>query len=223
MNRTALTSMLVFALSAPALAEFVGADLPLEDQASVDGWSGIHVMFGRELPAGDAVNVVRYYADDDRDFAVQDELYHFVPLIVKQEAGSLAGDGIFEVWEVGPAHTPVEIGEQELPWGSSPIPNDGELYHPAALAWQEGVDDSNGGLVSFGSDGEGMHYFNVDTTDYVPDEDIADAVANLAAAGCDEVSVVTQGHNVASQRVYQATGFRTSSAEAWYHWWRVKS
>lgn len=36
---------------------------------------------------------------------------------------------------------------------------------------------------------------------------------------CTQVRVVTQGHNVASQRVYQQAGFVTHSVEIWFHKW----
>jgi hypothetical protein len=107
----------------------IGAPLPFINGTS-DGWSGIPVMYGHELPADQTVDVVRYYAADDRAFDVEE-------------------------------------------WGSSPIPDDGELYHPAALQWLDGLDDANGGVIAFGDGGEGMHYFNVDTTEYIPNEDLA--------------------------------------------------
>ncbi len=153
---------------------FVGAPLPLQD-GTPDGWSGVPVLYGYQLPPGDTVEVVRYYAADSREFEVEDELYHVVPLIVKQEDGSVeGGEGEFSIWEIGPTHTPTETGDQEFAWGSSPIPDDGNLYHPAAVQWQEGVDDSNGGVIAFGQGGTGMHYFNVDTTDFIPDEELGD-------------------------------------------------
>jgi ribosomal protein S18 acetylase RimI-like enzyme len=37
--------------------------------------------------------------------------------------------------------------------------------------------------------------------------------------GCAQARVVTQGHNVASQRVYQRAGFVTQSVEIWFHKW----
>jgi dTDP-4-amino-4,6-dideoxy-D-galactose acyltransferase len=33
------------------------------------------------------------------------------------------------------------------------------------------------------------------------------------------VTVVTQGHNVAAQRLYQKAGFTTQSEQLWYHYW----
>jgi dTDP-4-amino-4,6-dideoxy-D-galactose acyltransferase len=33
------------------------------------------------------------------------------------------------------------------------------------------------------------------------------------------VTVVTQGHNVAAQRLYQKAGFTTRSEQLWYHYW----
>jgi ribosomal protein S18 acetylase RimI-like enzyme len=33
------------------------------------------------------------------------------------------------------------------------------------------------------------------------------------------VSVVTQGRNVAAQRLYQRAGFVTASTQLWYHRW----
>ena len=154
--------------------EFVGAELPLEDQASVDGWSGIQVLYGHALPANQAVNVVRYYADDDLAAPIEnDQAYTLLPLIVKQEGGSAEnGDGTFTVWQIGPTHIPEEYGEQEFGWGSFPVPDDGALYHPGVLEWNAGVNNAAGGLVSFGDGGPGMHFFDVDTTEFVPDENI---------------------------------------------------
>lgn len=37
--------------------------------------------------------------------------------------------------------------------------------------------------------------------------------------GVSEVFVVTQGRNIAAQRLYQGTGFRTYSMRLWYHRW----
>ncbi len=39
------------------------------------------------------------------------------------------------------------------------------------------------------------------------------------AAGATEVRVVTQGRNIAAQRLYQACGFRTYKVGLWYHKW----
>lgn len=41
----------------------------------------------------------------------------------------------------------------------------------------------------------------------------------FADRGCSQVRVVTQGHNVASQRAYQRAGFVTQSVEIWFHKW----
>jgi dTDP-4-amino-4,6-dideoxy-D-galactose acyltransferase len=37
--------------------------------------------------------------------------------------------------------------------------------------------------------------------------------------GVRRVSVVTQGRNIASQRLYQRSGFLTASVHLWYHYW----
>lgn len=41
----------------------------------------------------------------------------------------------------------------------------------------------------------------------------------FADRGCTQVHVVTQGHNVASQRVYQRSGFVAHSVGIWFHKW----
>ena len=42
------------------------------------------------------------------------------------------------------------------------------------------VDDAAGGVISFdGNAGEGMHFFNVDTSFFIPDEDIGDVEEGL--------------------------------------------
>ena len=186
----------------------IGAPLPLTDQASVDGWSGIPVMYGNQLTPGETVETVRYYPDDNREFDVEDELYSMVPLIVKQEDGSVeGGEGFFSVWEVGPAHVPTEGGEQEFSWSSSPIPEDGDLYHPAALQWFLDADDANGGLISFGEGGDGMHFFNVDTTDYIPGEDIGEVEADL------DLSALQTHTSGAGGRLYQLNFEMSSGGE----------
>lgn len=45
------------------------------------------------------------------------------------------------------------------------------------------------------------------------------ALFEAEALGAKRVRVVTQGSNVPAQRLYQATGFRTASARAWFHRW----
>lgn len=41
----------------------------------------------------------------------------------------------------------------------------------------------------------------------------------MAAQNCTTAQVVTQGHNIPSQRLYQRNGFRTKSTEFWFHKW----
>ena len=49
------------------------------------------------------------------------------------------------------------------------------LYHPAVLQWQLDVDNTDGGVVAFGQfTGEGMHFFDIDTTVFVPDDDLGE-------------------------------------------------
>jgi ribosomal protein S18 acetylase RimI-like enzyme len=43
--------------------------------------------------------------------------------------------------------------------------------------------------------------------------------AHARAIGADRISVATQARNVAAQRLYQASGYRTSQADAVYHRW----
>ena len=48
---------------------------------------------------------------------------------------------------------------------------------------------------------------------------VASALAEFARAGMNRASVVTQGRNVAAQRLYQSCGFRTELVQVWYHHW----
>lgn len=43
------------------------------------------------------------------------------------------------------------------------------------------------------------------------------AVQYAARSGASEMTVVTQGRNVAAQRLFQACGFRTTNTSLWYH------
>ena len=45
------------------------------------------------------------------------------------------------------------------------------------------------------------------------------ALAWFRNQGMRSVTVVTQGHNVAAQRLYQKAGFTTRSEQLWYHYW----
>jgi len=47
------------------------------------------------------------------------------------------------------------------------------------------------------------------------------ARSRLARQQIDKVSVVTQGHNLAAQRLYQRCGFLTHSIKFYYHKWFV--
>jgi dTDP-4-amino-4,6-dideoxy-D-galactose acyltransferase len=48
---------------------------------------------------------------------------------------------------------------------------------------------------------------------------LASALEWFGSRGAGSVSVVTQGRNTASQRLYQRCGFLTRSVELWYHKW----
>jgi ribosomal protein S18 acetylase RimI-like enzyme len=45
------------------------------------------------------------------------------------------------------------------------------------------------------------------------------ACAFFQARGMERATVVTQGRNIASQRLYQRCGFFTSEMQFWYHYW----
>ena len=48
---------------------------------------------------------------------------------------------------------------------------------------------------------------------------VVSAIHRASNAGARSIHVVTQGGNVAAQRVYQHAGFRTARTELWYHRW----
>ena len=48
---------------------------------------------------------------------------------------------------------------------------------------------------------------------------LAAGLAWFAGQGIGDLRVVTQGRNVAAQRLYQSAGFRTRSVECWFHKW----
>jgi ribosomal protein S18 acetylase RimI-like enzyme len=45
------------------------------------------------------------------------------------------------------------------------------------------------------------------------------ALAWFCAQGLQRAQVVTQGRNIAAQRLYQKCGFRTGEIALWYHRW----
>jgi dTDP-4-amino-4,6-dideoxy-D-galactose acyltransferase len=49
---------------------------------------------------------------------------------------------------------------------------------------------------------------------------VANALRYFRSAGMQAATVVTQGRNLASQRLYQRCGFITKSVHLWYHRWR---
>jgi dTDP-4-amino-4,6-dideoxy-D-galactose acyltransferase len=48
---------------------------------------------------------------------------------------------------------------------------------------------------------------------------VGEALKWFGAQQMRAVTLVTQGHNIAAQRLYQKNGFRTSSVQFWYHKW----
>ena len=48
---------------------------------------------------------------------------------------------------------------------------------------------------------------------------VASALGYFRAEGMRAATVVTQGRNIASQRLYQRCGFATQSIQLWYHRW----
>jgi dTDP-4-amino-4,6-dideoxy-D-galactose acyltransferase len=48
---------------------------------------------------------------------------------------------------------------------------------------------------------------------------VAGALGFFEGASCKRVTVATQGRNCPAQRLYQNSGFRSSSVELWYHRW----
>jgi len=49
------------------------------------------------------------------------------------------------------------------------------------------------------------------------------SLRHFEARGCPMATVVTQGQNIAAQRLYQSCGFVTQSIEAWLHCWPGKN
>ena len=52
---------------------------------------------------------------------------------------------------------------------------------------------------------------------------VEEALAWMVRERCRSARVVTQGRNVAAQRLYQACGFRTRAVELWHHRWFDRS
>ncbi|MBK7876119.1 MAG: GNAT family N-acetyltransferase [Planctomycetes bacterium] len=48
---------------------------------------------------------------------------------------------------------------------------------------------------------------------------VESSLAWMRSKGLQRATVVTQGRNIAAQRLYQAAGFRTRSMELWHHRW----
>ena len=48
---------------------------------------------------------------------------------------------------------------------------------------------------------------------------VLQALSWFRGQGSNSVTVVTQGHNTAAQRLYQKAGFTTRSEQLWYHYW----
>jgi dTDP-4-amino-4,6-dideoxy-D-galactose acyltransferase len=66
------------------------------------------------------------------------------------------------------------------------------------------------GLVGVGDSARGLHLGSAL---------VKSALNYFNERGVTEVRVVTQGRNIAAQRLYQANNFRTSSLHLWYHKW----
>ncbi|HET9908469.1 MAG TPA: GNAT family N-acetyltransferase, partial [Anaerolineales bacterium] len=52
---------------------------------------------------------------------------------------------------------------------------------------------------------------------------VSEALGWFAAHGARRIQVVTQGQNIAAQRVYLRSGFLTKSVQLWYHRWFISN
>ncbi|MFN0109501.1 MAG: GNAT family N-acetyltransferase [Blastocatellia bacterium] len=66
------------------------------------------------------------------------------------------------------------------------------------------------GLLALAADAQGKGYGQ---------SLIQTAQQHFFLAGANEARVVTQGRNIAAQRLYQSSGFRTCAVALWYHKW----
>lgn len=66
------------------------------------------------------------------------------------------------------------------------------------------------GLLALAADAQGKGYGQ---------SLIQTAEQHFFLSGANEVRVVTQGRNIAAQRLYQSSGFRTRAVALWYHKW----
>lgn len=78
------------------------------------------------------------------------------------------------------------------------------------ITWKAHANEGSIGLISVDAEARGAG---------VGAALVARAVDLSAAAGHSRITVVTQGRNRASQRLYQRVGFLTGSMELWYHRW----
>jgi len=167
----AMVFVLAFAMNASAGT--VGAPNPLSLGESVDGWSGISVMDGAgAIAAGESVSAFSYYAAD------RAAGNHFVqPLVAKNDGTT------WTIFDVGPVSTAAP-GLNTGAWSGATIPSDGSTYAAGFWQWNAGVDDTDGGIVTFaGAGGAGMFQENEDATSYVPA--VGDEIVSGHASGAD--------------------------------------
>jgi len=87
----------------------------------------------------------------------------------------------------------------------------GRLAGYVTLHRSQGGEEARIGLLGVDEKARGQH---------VGDALLTGALEWFITQGQEQVTVVTQGRNLAAQRLYQRHGFVTGSMSLWYHWWR---
>ena len=140
-----------------------------------DGWSGISVLEsaiidsttegGGQLQATEVSILANRFGGTN----------HIIPLLVNS-ANEIA-------W-VGPQLTPTVNGLNTFAiTGADPIDASGGDLRLGVWQWNDGVDDADGGTVTFGNGGGGMFQMNVDGTQGASAVSIGDVVTSGHAAG----------------------------------------
>lgn len=181
----------------------VPSDRPEEAQAAEEqGWRFMDVRVEFERPTvAISRGLGRHRLEDvDALAAIAREAHRITRFYADPSLDDERCDDLYEQWLrnscAGWAHEVIVYGGVRMsrPLGYCTVHVDG---HTASI-----------GLIATHSDfrGAGIGFALVQN-----------AIGSAHDAGCSRITVVTQGRNVAAQRLFQKCGFRTSRTDLWFH------
>ena len=174
-TKVATTILAVAGLGMANAATVIGDGVGVADgTGGADGWSGISVLESAVIDST-TEGGGQLQATSVSIQAQRIGTNHFIPLLVNS-ANEIA-------W-IGPQLTPTVAGLNTFAiTGADPIDASGGDLRLGVWQWNEGVNNSNGGTITFGNGGGGMFQMDVDGTQGASAVSLGMAITSGHASG----------------------------------------